>query len=41
MQFLLGLQFVQEALVELDGPPKEYPIGLGEQLVEDRVVPKR
>ena len=41
MQFLPGLQFVQEALVELDGPPKEYPVGLGEQLMEDHVVPKR
>ena len=41
MQFLPGLQFVQEAFVELDAPPKEYPVGLGELLVEDRVAPKR
>ena len=41
MQFLLGLQFVQKALVELDAPPKEYLVGLGELLVEDRVAPKR
>ena len=34
MQFLPGLQFVQEALVELDGRPKEHPMGLDDQLVE-------
>ena len=41
MQFLPGLQFVQEALVELDALSKEYPVGLGEQLVEDCVAPKK
>ena len=41
MQFLPGLQFVQEALIELDRPPKEYHMGLGKQLVEDCVAPKR
>ena len=34
MQFLPRLQFVQEAFVELDGRPKEYPVGLDDQLVE-------
>ena len=36
MQFLPGLQFVQEALVELEGRPKEHPVGLDDQLVEGR-----
>ena len=37
MQFLLGLQLVREAFVELDGRPKEHPMGLDDQLVEGRV----
>ena len=37
MQFLLGLQLVQEALVKLAGRPKELPVGLDDQLVESRV----
>ena len=37
MQFLPGLQFVQEALVELDGWPKEHPVGLDDQLAKGRM----
>ena len=36
MQFLPGLQFVQEALIELDGRPKEHLVRLDDQLVEGR-----
>ena len=36
MQFLHGLKLVQEALVKLDGQPKEHPVGLDDQLVEGR-----
>ena len=37
MQLLPRLQLVQGALVEVAGRPKEYPAGLDDQLVEDRV----
>ena len=37
MQLLSRLQLVQEALAEVTGRPKEYPAGLDDQLVEDRV----
>ena len=37
MQFLPRLQLVQEALAEVARRPKEYPTGLDDQLVEDRV----
>ena len=37
MQFLPRLQLVQEALAEVAGRPKECPVGLDDQLVEDRV----
>ena len=37
MQLLPWLQLVQEALAEVAGGPKEYPTGLDDQLVEDRV----
>ena len=36
MQFLPRLQFVQEALIELDGRPKEHLVRLDDQLVEGR-----
>ena len=37
MQLLPRLQVVQGALVEVAGRPKEYPAGLDDQLMEDRV----
>ena len=37
MQFLPWLQLVQEALTELAGQPRERPVGLDDQLVEDHV----
>ena len=37
MQFLPRLQLVQKALAEVAGRPREYPMGLDDQLVEDRV----
>ena len=37
MQFLPRLQLIQEALAEVAGRPKECPVGLDDQLVEDRV----
>ena len=37
MQFLPRLQLVQEALAEVAGRPRECPVGLDDQLVEDRV----
>ena len=40
MQLLPRLQLVRDVLVELVRRPKEYPVGLGDQLVEDRVAPK-
>ena len=40
MQFLPWLQLVQGVLVELAGWPKEYPVGLGDQLVKGRVMLK-
>ena len=40
MQFLPRLQLVQGALVELARRPKEYLVGLDDQLVEGRAVLK-
>ena len=37
MQSLPRLQLIQEALVELAERPKEHPVGLDDQLVEDHV----
>ena len=37
MQFLPRLQLVQEALAKVVGQPRECPVGLDDQLVEDRV----
>ena len=37
MQFLPRLQLVQVAPIELAGRPRECPMGLDDQLVEDRV----
>ena len=37
MQFLSRLQLVQEALAKVVGRPRECPVGLDDQLVEDRV----
>ena len=37
MQLLPRLQLVQGALAKVAGQPKEYPAGLGDQLVEDRI----
>ena len=37
MQLLPRLQLVQEALAKVVGQPRECPIGLDDQLVEDRV----
>ena len=37
MQFLPRLQLIQEALAEVAGRPRECPVGLDHQLVEDRV----
>ena len=36
MQFLPRLQPAQEALAEVAGRPRECPVGLDDQLVEDR-----
>ena len=40
MQFLPRLQLIQEALAEMAGRPRECPVGLDDQLVEDRVALK-
>ena len=40
MQLFLRLLLLQRVLVELVGRPKEYPVGLGDQLVEDRMAPR-
>ena len=40
MQLLPRLQLVREVLVELARRPKEYPVGLDDQLVEYCVAPK-
>ena len=37
MQFLPRLQLIQEALAEMAGRPRECPVGLDDQLVEDCV----
>ena len=37
MQFLSRLQLIQEALIEVARQPKECPVGLDDQLVEDLV----
>ena len=37
MQLLPRLQLVQEALAKVAGRPRECPVGLDDQLVEDRV----
>ena len=37
MQLLPRLQLVQEAFVEVAGRPRECPVGLDDQLMEDRV----
>ena len=37
MQFLPRLQLILEALAEVAGQPRECPVGLDDQLVEDRV----
>ena len=37
MQFFARLQLVPEALAEVAGRPRECPMGLDDQLVEDRV----
>ena len=36
MQFLPRLHLAQEALAEMAGRPRECPVGLDDQLVEDR-----
>ena len=36
MQFLPRLQLILEALAEVAGQPRECPVGLDDQLVEDR-----
>ena len=38
MHLFLRLLLLQGVLVELVGQPKEYPVGLGDQLVEGRMV---
>ena len=38
MQLFLWLLLLQGVLVELVGRPKEYPVGLGDQLMEDRMA---
>ena len=38
MQLFLRLLLLQGVLVELVGRPKEHPVGLGDQLVEDRMA---
>ena len=38
MQLFLRLLLLQGVLVELVGQPKEYPVGLGDQLMEDRMA---
>ena len=40
MQFLPQILLFQGVLVELVGRPKEHPVGLDDQLVEDRMAPK-
>ena len=40
MQFFPRLLPLQRVLVELVGRPKEHPVGLGDQLVEGRMVPR-
>ena len=37
MQFLPQLQLIQETLVEVARWPRECPVGLDDQLVEDHV----
>ena len=37
MQFLPRLQLVQETLAKVAGRPRECPVGLDDQLVEDHV----
>ena len=37
MLFLPRLQLVQEALTEVGGRPRECPVGLDDQLVDNRV----
>ena len=38
MQFFPRLLLLQRVLVELVGRPKEHPVGLGDQLVEGRML---
>ena len=40
MQFFPQLLLFQGVLVELVGRPKEHPVGLGDQLVGGRMVPR-
>ena len=40
MQLFLQLLLLQGVLVELVGQPTEYPVGLGDQLVEGRMAPR-
>ena len=38
MQLFLRLLLLQGVLIELVGQPKEHPMGLGDQLVKDRMA---
>ena len=40
MQLFLWLLLLQGVLVESVGRPTEYPVGLGDQLVEGRMAPR-
>ena len=40
MQLFLRLLLLQGVLIELVGWPTEYPVGLGDQLVEGHMVPR-